>query len=50
MTKCLLLIAVVAIWGAALAQSPVVLKDTGLKKLAVFVGTWKAENESHKIR
>lgn len=45
MTKCLFLFAVLAIWGSAMAQSPVVLKDTGLKKLAVLVGTWKAEND-----
>ncbi|HLX66936.1 MAG TPA: hypothetical protein VKR41_08060 [Puia sp.] len=45
MIKFLFLLTVLAPSGSGLAQSPVVLKDTGLKKLSVFVGTWRAEND-----
>ncbi len=27
------------------AQSPIFLKETGLKRLSAFVGTWKADND-----
>jgi hypothetical protein len=37
--------AVVLCSAAAGAQGPVVLKDSGLRKLAVFVGVWRAEND-----
>ena len=30
---------------AGMAQAPAVLKETGLKKLSAFVGTWKADND-----
>src|SRR5579872_828929 len=45
MIKCLLLSASMAILGSTMAQTPVVLKDTGLKKLSVLVGTWRGEND-----
>lgn len=38
----------VALFGMPLlaaAQHPIILKDSGLKKLRVFIGTWKAEND-----
>ena len=30
---------------SGIAQTPVVLKENGLKKLSAFIGTWKAEND-----
>jgi hypothetical protein len=45
MIKCLFLLAVLAVSVSGLAQSPAVLKDSGLKKLSVFVGRWRAEND-----
>jgi len=45
MYKGMFLIVVLVIGSSAVAQTPVVLKDSGLKKLALFVGTWKAEND-----
>ncbi|HTR30597.1 MAG TPA: hypothetical protein VMH27_15095 [Puia sp.] len=46
MIKYLVLFAgLTAIAASGFAQGPIVLKDSGLKKLAVFVGTWKGEND-----
>jgi Protein of unknown function (DUF1579) len=45
MKRHLLLWAALIVPAASFGQSPVVLKDSGLKKLAVFIGTWKAEND-----
>jgi hypothetical protein len=45
MKRHLLLWAALIVSAASFGQSPVVLKDSGLKKLAVFIGTWKAEND-----
>ncbi|HEV3413290.1 MAG TPA: DUF1579 family protein [Puia sp.] len=45
MAKYLFVIVTLAISATGLAQSPTVLKDSGLKKLAVFVGTWRGEND-----
>ena len=45
MIKNLLLFAALMTSASGLAQSPVVLKESGIKKLAVFIGTWRADND-----
>ena|SRR5579872_5277722 len=45
MIKCLLICTTLIYGVAATAQMPAVLKDSGLKKLNVFIGTWRAEND-----
>jgi hypothetical protein len=45
MIKFVLLFAGLATSASGLAQSPAVLKDNGIKKLTVFIGTWRAEND-----
>lgn len=46
MIKNLLFVAGLVVASATgIAQSPAVLKESGLKKLSAFLGTWKAEND-----
>ena len=45
MIKNLLLFAALVASASGLAQPPVVLKESGIKKLAVFIGTWRADND-----
>jgi hypothetical protein len=45
MKKYLFLITATVASVTVLAQSPVVLKDSGLRKLGVFAGTWRGEND-----
>jgi hypothetical protein len=45
MMKQFLLVAALAASASGMAQSPAVLKESGIKKLTVFIGTWRAEND-----
>src|ERR1700760_2006295 len=45
MTRHLFLWAALIVSAPSFGQSPVVLRDSGLKKLSVFIGTWKAVND-----
>jgi hypothetical protein len=45
MIKQFVLLAALAVSASGSAQSPAVLKENGIKRLAVFIGTWQAEND-----